>query len=106
MDTHELSLITLVAEPVLEDRLTRELAELGATGWTVTDIRGRGTRGIRTGDIPGQGIRIETLVSPAVADRILTRAAESWFPHYAVVAWESSVRVVRGQKYAGGEERP
>lgn len=101
MDTHELTLVTLVAEPVLEDRLKSELLELGATGYTVTETRGRGSRGIRTGDIPGQGIRIETLVGADVADRLLDRAAESWFPHYAVVVWETTVRVVRGDKYVG-----
>lgn len=106
MHTHELRLVTLVAEPVLEDRLTREIMELGATGFTVSEIRGRGSRGIRTGDIPGQGIRIETLVSGQVADALLTRAAEAWFPHYAVVAWETPVRVVRGDKYLGDAETP
>ena len=104
MDTHELTLITLVAEPVLEDRLTREIMEMGATGYTVTEIHGRGTRGIRTADIPGEGIRIETLVSAEVADKLLTRAAEAWFPHYAVVAWETPVRVVRGDKYVAMED--
>jgi len=102
MELHTLTLITIVAEPVLEERLTRKLLELGATGYTVMDIRGRGTRGIRTGDIPGQGIRIETLVTDEVADAILERAAESWFPHYAVVVWASPARVVRGDKYVEG----
>lgn len=102
MDTHDLSLVTIVAEPVLEDRITGELMDMGATGFTVVPIRGKGSRGIRTGDIPGQGIRIETLVSPRVADAILTRAAEAWFPHYAVVVWEATVRVVRGDKYVAG----
>jgi nitrogen regulatory protein P-II 2 len=99
MDTHDLILVTIVAEPVLEDRLTREIMERGATGYTITEVRGRGTRGIRTGDIPGQNIRIETLVSIDVADALLDRAAEAWFPHYAVVAWASPVRVVRGDKF-------
>ena len=100
MDTHELILITLVAEPVLEDSLTREIMELGASGFTVTEVRGRGSRGIRTGDIPGQGVRIETLVSAEVADALLTRCAQAWFPHYAVVAWATPVKVVRGDKFA------
>lgn len=99
MDTHELTLVTIVAEPVLEDRITGEVMGMGATGFTVTKVRGKGTRGIRTGDIPGQGIRIETLVAPKVAEAILDHAAEAWFPHYAVVVWAMPVRVVRGDKY-------
>jgi nitrogen regulatory protein P-II 2 len=99
MDTHDLILVTVVAEPVLEDRLTREIMEYGASGYTVTEVRGKGTRGIRTGDIPGQAVRIETLVSLETADALLDRAAEAWFPHYAVVAWATPVRVVRGDKF-------
>ena len=63
MDLHELFLVTLVAEPVLEDHLTRDLTDHGATGFTVSEVTGRGTRGIRTGDIPGQNVRIETVVT-------------------------------------------
>jgi nitrogen regulatory protein P-II 2 len=99
MDTHDLILVTIIAEPVLEDRLTREIMARGATGYTITEVRGRGTRGIRTGDIPGQNVRIETLVTVDVADTLLDRAAEAWFPHYAVVAWATPVRVIRGDKF-------
>jgi nitrogen regulatory protein P-II 2 len=99
MNTQMLALVTIIAEPVLEESLTRELLRLGATGFTVCSIRGRGSRGLRTGDIPGDGVRIETLVSADVADAILERAAASWFPDYSVVAWKSTVEVVRGDKY-------
>jgi nitrogen regulatory protein P-II 2 len=92
-------LVTIVAEPVMEELLTGEILKLGATGYTVVDIRGRGTRGIRSADVPGHGIRIETLVSAEVADRILSHAARAWFTHYAVVAWSTPANVVRGDKY-------
>jgi len=99
MDLHELFVVTLVVEPVLEDRIVRDLTELGATGHTITDVRGKGTRGIRTGDIPGQNVRIETVVTEEVAERILRRVQERWFPSYAVIAWAHPTRVVRGDKY-------
>jgi len=35
-----------------------------------------------------------------VADRILARVAEAYFPRFAVVAWVEDVEVVRGDKYA------
>lgn len=106
MDLHELYLVTLVAEPVLEDRLTRDLTAHGATGFTVTEVTGRGTRGIRTGDIPGQNVRIETVVTEAVAERILGRIQEKWFESYAVIAWAHPVQVVRGQKYVADGDAP
>lgn len=94
-----LRLVTIVAEPVLESRLVRDLKVLGATGWTLSETRGEGSRGMRASDPPGQGIRLEIVASPEVADRIVAHAAEHYFPHYAVIAWVETVEVVRGEKY-------
>lgn len=99
MELTSLDLITIVAEPVLEDTITTELLRLGATGYTVCESRGRGTRGIRSGDVPGQGVRIEVVLSRAAGDRVLEWVRDRWFPNYAVIAWRSRVDVVRGEKY-------
>jgi nitrogen regulatory protein PII len=99
MDTVPLKLVTIVAEPVLEEHLTAELKRLGARGFTVTDSRGEGSRGIRASELPGAGIRIETVVSTEVADRLLAHVAKHYFPNYAVIAYVSTVEVVRGEKY-------
>jgi nitrogen regulatory protein P-II 2 len=94
-----LRLVTIVAEPVLEPRLLKDLRALGATGWTITESRGEGSRGMRASDLPGAGIRIEVVASAEVADRIVSHVAERYFPNYAVIAWTSEVQVVRGEKY-------
>lgn len=100
MHTVPLKLVTIVAEPVLEERLIAELQRLGARGHTVTDTRGAGSRGMRASDPPGGGVRIETVVTATVADRIMAHVADQWFPHYAVIAFVTDVHVVRGEKYA------
>jgi nitrogen regulatory protein P-II 2 len=99
MHTVPLKLVTIIAEPVLEDRLVRLLQALGATGWTVTPCHGEGSRHIRASDPPGDGVRIETIVSAGVADRVLEAIAHDYFAHYAVIAWVGEVQVVRGDKY-------
>lgn len=99
MNTHLLRLITIVAEPVLEERITRELCDLGASGFTVTAAHGAGSRGMRATDPPGESVRIETVVGEEVADRVLEHIARRYFPNYAVIAFETEVRVVRGDKY-------
>jgi nitrogen regulatory protein PII len=104
MDLHELYVVTLIAEPVLEDHITRDLLAHGATGFTVIEARGKGTRGIRTGDIPGQNVRIETVVTKRVAERILERVQDKWFESYAVIAWAHATKVVRGDKYVADDE--
>jgi hypothetical protein len=45
-------------------------------------------------------VRIETVVGPETARRILDCLAERYFPHHAAIAWTSDVAVVRGEKYA------
>lgn len=99
MEMVPLKLVTIVAEPVLEEQLTTELKRLGARGYTVTETRGEGSRGIRASELPGESIRIETVVSAAVADRLLAHVAKHYFPNYAVIAYVSTVEVVRGEKY-------
>jgi nitrogen regulatory protein PII len=99
MDTVPLKLVTIVAEPVLEEQLTGELKRLGARGFTVVDSRGEGSRGMRASELPGEGIRIDTVVSPEVADRLLAHVAGHYFANYAVIAYVSTVEVVRGEKY-------
>lgn len=99
MDTVPLKLVTIVAEPVLEERLVEALHRLGARGHTVTSAHGAGSRGMRATDPPGESVRIESVVGPDVADRILSHVAATWFPNYAVIAFVSDVQVVRGEKY-------
>jgi nitrogen regulatory protein P-II 2 len=94
-----LKLVTVVAEPVLEDAITKDLRSLGATGFTITEGRGEGSRGLHAGDVPGQNVRIETIVRPEAATRILAMIAERFFAHYSVVAWAQDVDVVRGDKF-------
>jgi len=99
MEMTRLKLVTIIAEAVLEDRLLRELRGLGARGYTIGEVRGEGTRGIHASDWEGPSLRIETLVGPDVAAKILAHLAARYFADYAVVAYAADVEVVRGAKY-------
>ncbi len=100
MQTVTVKLVTIVAESVLAKRLCAAVRAAGATGYTLSDATGVGSRDMRASTLDGENIRIETLVSPAVAESLLEMLARDWFPHYAVIAWTSDVAVVRGEKYA------
>ncbi len=100
MRTTPLKLVTVVAEALLEDRLVQDLRRCGARGYTVTGAHGEGSRGVRASDWEGGNVRVEVLVGPEVADRILELLAEAYFPRFAVVAFLQDVQVVRGDKYA------
>ncbi len=94
-----LKLVTIIAEAYLEERLIREIKQLGAKGYTITSARGEGSRGVRASEWEGNNIRLETIVSPAVAEKILQRLAEAYFANYAVIAYVENVEVMRGDKY-------
>jgi nitrogen regulatory protein PII len=99
MKTVRLRKVTIVAEALLEERLLSAIRERGAHGFTLAEVRGEGSRGVRASDWEGKNVRIETLVPAEAAERILAHVAEAYFPHFAVVAWVEDVEVVRGDKY-------
>lgn len=99
MHTTPLTLLTIVAEAILKDRLIEEFNNAGAKGHTLIDCEGSGSRHRRVGEILGANIKLELIVSAEVAEKMLKVLAEVYFPHYAVIAYISSVSVVRGEKY-------
>lgn len=96
--------VTIVTESIVEARLVRDLRECGARGWTITPARGEGPRDRRVSDVDGGAIRVETLVSPATAEKIWERLADTYFADYAVTAWSHEVNVARLERYASTEE--
>ena len=99
MDLRPLRLVTTVAAHVLRDRLIDDLRALGARGYTVTEVSGEGSRGVRAAEWEGRSVRFEVIASAAVAEAVLGRLASDYFQHYAVIAWVETVEVVRGDKY-------
>ena len=92
-------LVTIIAEAVLEDRLVRDIRELGAKGFTRSEVRGEGSRGRRVGDVEGANVRLECLVSRETAEGMLDHLSREYFENYAIVAYVEDVSVVRGDKY-------
>ncbi|MCU0492203.1 MAG: transcriptional regulator [Chloroflexaceae bacterium] len=99
MNTTTIKLITIIAEGVLKDRLIDAILKRGAKGYTLSEVHGHGSRGISASFWDGAQVRIETLVSPAVAEKILQHLSDEYFKDYAVVAYAENVEVVRGEKY-------
>jgi len=99
MPTTTLKLVTIVTERILEDRLLRKIEALGAKGYTLTQATGKGSRGVRASEWEGPDTRIETLVSPTVADAIVEHVSGAYFEHYAVIVYVQDAEVVRGEKY-------
>lgn len=99
MQTITLKRITIIAERLLKEQLLRVLRESGATGYTLINVEGEGSRGVRASQWEGQNLKIEAIVSARVADAIIEQIAARYFEHYAVIVYSQDVDVVRGDKY-------
>jgi nitrogen regulatory protein PII len=94
LDKAHARLVTIIVYAEFQAQFERELKRLGARGWTVSEVDGRGLHGARKDSLFVVGnVRFETLVSPSVAEAILEyvdRAAET----LEVVAFAQDVEAV------------
>jgi hypothetical protein len=93
-------LLTIVCEAALEVALLRDLESLGARGYTVTDARGKGSRGRRDATWgPHSNIRVEVLCTAATADAICKALRERYYDNYSMVLFVADVEVLRPEKF-------
>ena len=93
-------LLTIVCEAALETTLLRDLESLGAHGYTVTDARGKGSRGRRDANWgPHANIRIEVLCNEQTADAICEALRERYYDNYSMVMFVADVEVLRPGKF-------
>ncbi|MFO7704977.1 MAG: transcriptional regulator [Halopseudomonas sp.] len=94
------TLLTLICETALEARLLKDLEQLGAPGWTLSDARGSGSRGVRSAGWDNDGnIRLEIICSRELAERIARHLQERYYANYAMVCYLSEVEVLRPEKF-------
>ena len=100
MNLHPLKLVTIVCEAYAQEPVTKLLRDAGAHGWTLFAVEGDGSRGKRPADIREfANIQIEVIVPPEVAQTLLERLEQEFFPRYGMIAFESDVRVLRQGKF-------
>lgn len=93
-------LITIVCESTIEHDLTQTLSETKASGYTVSDARGKGAHGLRDAAWPeNANIRIEVLCDEAIATRVLDRLIEKYYANYTLITFVSDVGVLRPNKF-------
>lgn len=93
--------LTIITESLLREQIAELILRHGATGYTITKVEGRGSRGTRASDFEGRNTKFEVIVSEETADAILEEIAERYFEDFAVIAWLTSAEVLRGNKFVG-----
>lgn len=93
-------LLTIVCEGALETQLLDDLETLGAHGYTVTDARGKGSRGRRDATWgPHANIRVEVLCAEMTARVICAALRERYYDDYSMVLFIADVEVLRPDKF-------
>jgi nitrogen regulatory protein PII len=93
-------LVTIITESVLEPKLIRDVTKLGASGYTITDARGKGNRGVRSAAWEqASNIRIEIVCETAIADAIAEHVKKKYYSDYAMIVTLSNVQVLRPEKF-------
>lgn len=101
MQLYPLKLVTVVGETVIMEDIAKEGVGLGASGYTLSEVLGQGSRSARNVIVTGAAktMKCEFVVPMEIAEKILTHVSHTYFEHYACIAWLTDVQVVRGQVY-------
>lgn len=100
MNLHPMKLVTIVCEAILEERVVELLRECGAHGHTAYPVRGSGHQGERSADMSDNAnVQLQAIVKPSVAEAVLSRLQIELFRTFAMVAYESDIRVLRPDKF-------
>lgn len=93
-------LLVIITEASLEKLLAEDVIRLGAHGYTVVDVRGSGTHGVREGMWEAdRSIRMEILCESVTADEIAAEIMNKYAKNYGISLYFSDVEVLRPEKY-------
>ena len=71
MANQKLKLVTIVCEPVLLTSLVATIRLLGATGFTISEVRGEGSGDKNSGEVPNEKVKIEVVLADEMLDKAL-----------------------------------
>jgi hypothetical protein len=96
------SRVTVIVDSVLESKLVEHFLKLGAKGYNIMPCRGKGRHLLVSEDpLSNQSaeIRIEVLVQPEVAQKILDYLRRDVFAKYAITAFLDDVQVASKDQF-------
>ncbi len=86
------TLVTIIGEAVLQNRLIQLLTMIGVSGYTLIPAQGAGSHGRRMGDMAGYNtnIEIKTIVPPEISDQLL-EALQPFQDTHALIVFRQPV---------------
>jgi hypothetical protein len=92
MAPQSMLLLAILTEAVLENDIIEVIMSLGAKGYTISEARGRGAHGLRTGKwSAGTNLRIEVVGSVELCARIVERLQADYEKNYGLLMFTHPV---------------
>jgi nitrogen regulatory protein P-II 2 len=100
MEKHQKKLLVVITEAAIERLVIQAARQLGALGYTISDVRGGGLRGEREGAWEAdRSVELKFVCSVDIADRIAAHLLGQFAPNYAMTIWMADVQVFRAEKF-------
>ena len=99
MANERFKLVTVICEPVLANSLVTMVRSIGATGFTMSDVRGEGSGEKSSGEVPNEKIKIEVVLDSELAKKLMNEIAKSFFKDYSAIVYASDIQVIREDKF-------
>jgi len=100
MDFYKEKLLTVITESDLEEHLIEDVDRLGAKGYTISSVGGKGEKGIRNAMwSSNSNIKIEIVCCPKVCEEIVEFLKANYLKNYAMILFVADVNVLRLSKF-------
>ena len=97
--TKSFKLVTIICEPVLSSAIIELIKTFGASGFTITDVRGEGSGEKSSGEVPEQKIKIEVVADLILANKMMAKIADVYFENYSIIVYSSEISIIRPNKF-------
>lgn len=103
--THDALKVVIITEKLVAHKVAKTIEECGASGYTIMDVGGKGSRGARSQQQSPildnyANVKIEVITTDKdVADKIAHRVAQEYFLNYAGITYIEGVQILRPQKF-------
>lgn len=99
----ELKKVVIITESVIKDKVLQHITSMGAKGYTIDTVCGKGERGVRDDNtLLGEylrNIKIDIIATEQIAEKIAVTMVEKFFKDYAGIVYIEDVKVLRAEKF-------
>lgn len=99
--------VVIITEKVIQKDLCRLIEELGASGYTMTEAAGKGSRNIRASRSSGSlvddfnNIKIEVLIfDEQIAHKLMRAVTQEYLGEYSGIIYMEDVQIMRPEKFS------